>query len=146
MVFRRRITKRKSGGKTISYEFADDIRAKVVDVVQTIPELDHLKFRLDSISCIRSYYSGSRGTIARCHALSKVMQISLNRDGYYVLEFIHERYDNLSEDDKFRTIIHELMHVPKAFGGGFKHHDWVNEKNVELFFKKYKSLKNNSWF
>ena len=30
------------------------------------------------------------------------------------------------------------MHIPKSFGGGFKHHDVVSDKNVERMFKKFK--------
>ena len=42
---------------------------------------------------------------------------------------------------KIKTIIHELMHIPKTFGGGFKHHNFVTEKNVNKFYKAYKSEK-----
>ena len=43
------------------------------------------------------------------------------------------------------------MHIPKAFGGGFKHHDHVSDENVELHYSTYISLKkertkNNDWF
>jgi len=33
------------------------------------------------------------------------------------------------------------MHIPKTFGGGFRHHNWVTEKNVNLFFKEYNKRK-----
>ena len=46
----------------------------------------------------------------------------------------------MSEEDKIKTIIHELMHIPHTFGGGFKHHNFVTEKNVELFYKRFKEL------
>jgi predicted metallopeptidase len=67
--------------------------------------------------------------------------MSLNRKGFYVLEFISERFDRLSEEEQTKTIIHELMHIPKSFGGGFKHHDYVCDRNIERFFQVYKSLK-----
>ena len=33
------------------------------------------------------------------------------------------------------------MHIPNTFGGGFKHHDYVNEANINKFFRVYKNLK-----
>ena len=62
-------------------------------------------------------------------------------DAYYALEFLSEKFDELSEEEKVKTIIHELMHIPKAFGGGFKHHDFVTERNINKCFKEYKKKK-----
>ena len=106
----------------MKYEFAPDIQQIFVDIVKTI-ELGHI--RLDSVMCFRSYGSSSRGTIARCHTLGKLMQKALGRKGFYVLEFLSERFDRFSEKDKIKTIKKKLMHKPKCFGGGFKHDDYV---------------------
>lgn len=121
----------------IKYELAEDLQ-KIVN------ELAILLFpyiKLDSVVCIRSFGSSSRGTIARCHALGKAMQLALNRQGFYVIEIISKRFDKLSNEDKLKTLIHELMHIPKSFGGGFRHHDYVCERNIELAYQKYVSLK-----
>lgn len=96
--------------------------------------------RLDDLECIRSSGSCSRA-IARCHALGKVMQHALKRKAFYVLEFIKEKFDEMPEEEQTRVIIHELMHIPKAFGGGFKHHDYVTAKNVNLLFQRYQAIK-----
>ena len=98
--------------------------------------------KTDSISVIRSYGSSSRGTIARCHALGKAMQLGMGmKKGFYVIEVISKRFDRLSAEEKIKTLIHELMHIPKSFGGGFRHHDYVCEKNVEVEFQRYVNLK-----
>jgi predicted metallopeptidase len=60
---------------------------------------------------------------------------------FYVLEFISERFDKLNDDEKEKTIIHELMHIPKNFGGGFRHHDHVSRENVESMQKRYRKEK-----
>jgi predicted metallopeptidase len=39
--------------------------------------------------------------------------------------------------------VHELMHIPATFGGGFRHHDHVTTKNVDRFYKEYKKIKEN---
>ena len=66
------------------------------------------------------------------------MQKALNIKAHYVLEFLSERFDRLNEEEKIKVIIHELMHIPKSFGGGFKHHDFVCERNINKYYKEYK--------
>ena len=121
----------------ITYEKAPELQEKVNEIATML--FPHVK--LDSVVCLRSYGSSSRGTIARCHALGKAMQLALGRRGFYVIEVISKRFDRMSEADKIRTLIHELMHIPKSFGGGFIHHDIVHEKNVEKEFIRYINLK-----
>ena len=120
------------------YELAPDIQRIFEDVVRKLG-LFHVK--LGDVVCVRSFGSSSRGTLARCHGLGKVMQLGLGRKGFYVLEFLHERFDKLDEEEKIKVIIHELMHIPKCFGGGFKHHDFVNDRNINKVYERYMNLK-----
>jgi len=60
---------------------------------------------------------------------------------FYVLEFIAERFDGLSDNEQAETIIHEMMHIPKNFGGGFRHHDHVTAKNVKGMLERYRGAK-----
>ena len=36
------------------------------------------------------------------------------------------------------------MHIPKCFGGGFRHHDFVCEKNIAKCYKIYEMKKSES--
>jgi len=96
---------------------------------------------LDKVVCLRSYGSSARRVIARCHGMSKVLQIAMQIKAFYVLEFISERFDKLDDKEQEETIIHELMHIPKNFGGGFRHHDHVSEENVKLMLERYRKAK-----
>lgn len=69
--------------------------------------------------------------------MSKVLQVALGIKAFYVLEFISERFDRLGETEQIRTIIHELMHIPKNFGGGFRFHDHVTARNVQTMLDSY---------
>ncbi len=124
--------------KNIRYEIAPDIQARFADVVRTL-NLDHID--LDKVVCVRSYGSSARRIIARCHGMSKVLQIAMQIKAFYVLEFISERFDKLDDKEQEETIIHELMHIPKNFGGGFRHHDHVSEENVRLLHTRYRKVK-----
>lgn len=119
------------------YEFAEDIQKQAEEISKFL--FPHIK--IENVKCFRSYGTSSRGTIARCHGIGKLMQKALNIKAFYALEFLSERFDKLSEEDRIKTIIHELMHIPVSFGGGFKHHDFVCEKNVNKFCKIYRERK-----
>jgi predicted metallopeptidase len=121
----------------IRYEHAPELQELANEISLIL--FPHVK--TDSVVCLRSFGSSSRGTIARCHALGKAMQLALGRKGFYVIEVISKRFDKMSEVDKIKTMIHELMHIPKSFGGGFKYHDYVTEGNVEIEYQRYVNLR-----
>jgi len=131
----------------MKYEFAPDLQERAEEISKFL--FPHVI--IERIKCFRSYGSSTKGTIARCHALGKVMQKAIGIEAYYALEFLSERFDKLDEKEKIKIIIHELMHIPKTFGGGFKHHDHVSDENVELHYSTYINLKkerkkNKDWF
>jgi len=119
----------------MKYEYAFDIQRKAENICKVL--FPHIN--TERIKCFRGYGSSTRNTLARCHALGKIMQKALNIRAFYVLEFLSERFDKLNDEEQMKIIIHELMHIPKTFGGGFKHHDFVTEKNVVKYYKEYKS-------
>jgi predicted metallopeptidase len=118
------------------YEKAEDLKIRSQEVVNRMG-WNHID--LNNVGFVRSFGSSSRGTIARCHAMGKAMQLALDRKGFYLLEFISERFDKMSKEDQTRVIIHELMHIPKTFGGGFIHHNKVNDKTVEIAYQELKN-------
>lgn len=115
----------------IKYELAEDIMARLYDIAKKL-EMEHV--RLSGVYAVRSRGSQSRGTIARCHALSRIWQKCLNIKAVYIIEVIEERFGRMSREEQDKVLIHELMHIPKSFGGGFIHHNVVNEGNVNKLY------------
>ncbi len=124
----------------MKYEFAEDLQKKAEEISRILfPHVD-----LVNVKCFRSYGTSSRGTIARCHGLGKLMQSALLRKAFYALEFLSERFDKMDEEEQTKVIIHELMHIPKCFGGGFKQHHLVTDRNVNKCYKEYQRRKNEN--
>ena len=122
----------------MKYEPALDIQAKANEIAAILfPYID-----VSRLKCFRSYGTSSRGTIARCHTIGKLMQKAIGVKAFYALEFLTERFDKFDEEEQMKIIIHELMHIPRTFGGGFKHHNVVTQRNVNICFKEYKRRKN----
>lgn len=123
----------------IKYYQAPDIQKIAEEVVVSL-EWGHVL--LEHVAFLRSTGSKARRTIARCHALGKAMQIGMGRKkGFYLIEVISEKFDKLPVEEQLKVVIHELMHIPKSFGGGFIHHDKVHEESVERVYNHYCNLK-----
>lgn len=124
----------------IAYFPAEDVKELVNKIVETLP-LRYIS--KDHVICFRSKGSRSKRGIARCYALSKIWQKALNLPPHYIIEVISERYDSLSEENKIKVIIHELLHIPRAFGGGLRpHQGYVTKKVVEEHYCRYVAMVN----
>lgn len=129
------------------YEDAPDLKARMTEIVDAL-NLGHVD--VSRVACMRSFGSSTRRTLARCHALGKLMQKAMGTKAFYAVEFL-ERFDRLPKDEQDKVIIHELMHIPKTFGGGFRQHDFVCDDNVEILHERFKELKSGNaykrrWF
>lgn len=127
----------------IRYEFAPDIQQRILEILQKT-DLKHVD--MSRVFCIRSFGSNAPSIIARCYALGKIWQKVLDCKAAYIVEVISERFDKLPKDEQTRTLIHEIMHIPKSFGGGFKHHDFVTRKNIEKIYNVLRNGDRNKIF
>lgn len=94
------------------------------------------------VYCVRSKGSKARRTIARIHGLGKLWQGVLNMPPAYTIEVISEIYDKMSAEDKEKTLVHELMHIPGGFSGGFRpHKGYVERKMVDEIYAKLKKTR-----
>jgi predicted metallopeptidase len=125
----------------ITYSEALDVKKLADDIVE---KLGFFHVVPQFVFCLRSKGSASRRTIARIHGLGKVWQETLNLPSAYVIEVISERYDRMSEDDKEKTIIHELLHIPATFAGGFRpHKGYIDDATVEQLHRNFQRKKHS---
>lgn len=120
------------------YEQAPDVEAQIAGLVVALG-FDHID--LSRVRCVRSYGSKSRRTLARCHALPRILQTAMMLKAHYVIEVVTEHYNRLPPDEQVKTLIHELLHIPKSFstggGGGFRQHHLVNGRAVEQCYRRW---------
>ena len=120
----------------IEYFEAPDVK-KLADEIADSLDLFHVVQQF--VFCVRSRGSASRRTIARIHGFSRIWQETLNLPASYVIEVISERYDRLTVEDREKTIIHELLHIPKGFTGGFRpHKGYIDHEIVESLHRTFK--------
>ncbi len=119
------------------YEEAPDLQGRLIEIVR---KLDFSHIDLSRVKCFRGFGSSTHGVVARCHTIGKLMQKAIGVKAVYAIEFL-ERFEKLERKEQDKVIIHELMHIPKSFGGGFRHHDFVCERNVNMLYKKLEAWK-----
>jgi predicted metallopeptidase len=123
----------------IKYFEAPEIKKQVDQLAQ---ECDLFHVVPQFVYCVRSRGSKAKRTIARIHGLGKLWQGVLNMPPAYTIEVISEIYDKMSPDDKEKTLIHELMHIPGGFSGGFRpHKGYVERKMVEEVYARMKKAR-----
>ena len=123
----------------IKYYTAPDIKMQVDEIASDV-DLFHVVPQF--VFCVRSKGSKAKRTIARIHGLGKIWQGVLNRPPSYIIEVISEIYDKMSGEEKEKTLIHELLHIPGGFSGGFRpHKGYVERKIVEELYKKLQTAR-----
>jgi len=119
---------------SIKYFPAPEIKKQVDEIAS---DLDFFHIVPQFVFCVRSKGSKAKRIIARIHGLSKIWQEMLNIPTAYTIEIISENYDRMPKEDKEKTLIHELLHIPGGFSGGFRpHKGYVERKTVELLYEK----------
>ena len=126
----------------LKYLEAPDVKMLADEIIE---RMDFSHVVPQCVYCFRSTGSKSRRIIARIHGFGKIWQKALGLPPTYVIEVLSERYDKLCQEDKEKTVIHELMHIPRGFKGGFRpHKGYVNRQQVEKMYKEYKKRKHIS--
>jgi len=89
---------------------------------------------------MRSYGSKSKA-LARIWSLPRIWQKALGIKAHYVIEVISHRFDKLNKEEQDKTLIHEILHIPKTFSGALKPHvcfgERIDARTVEKYYKEY---------
>jgi predicted metallopeptidase len=120
-------------------ELAPDIDRRIKVIVRAL-ELEHVSDK--HIICMRSTGAKTRA-IARIWGLPRIWQQALYLKAYYIIEVVSEKFDRMSEEDQDKTLIHELLHVPKTFSGALVPHECfgkkIDHKRVDKLYSQYVS-------
>ncbi|MFA6005954.1 MAG: putative metallopeptidase [Patescibacteria group bacterium] len=120
----------------MKYEIAPEIK-KQVDILIDKLGFDHVI--PERIYCIRSFDAQTRA-IARIWGMAKLFTEVVGIPPHYIIEVNSKRFDKLHPRDKMKTLVHELMHIPKTFSGALLSHRGphhrINDKEVEKILRE----------
>lgn len=119
----------------MQYSLAPKIKKQIRFLVKEL-SLSHIK--INNIHCIRSLDAKTRA-YARIWGMSRLFKEVAGLEPHYIIEVISKRYDKLPPREQIKTLIHELMHIPKTFSGALLSHRGryhrINDAQVEKILK-----------
>jgi predicted metallopeptidase len=120
----------------MQYKLAPEIKKQIRVLVKEL-HFDHVK--VNQIHCIRSFDAKTRA-YARIWGMSRLFKEVAGLEPHYIIEVNAKRFDKLPEREKMKTLIHELMHIPKTFSGALlshrgPHHE-ISDRAVENILRK----------
>lgn len=119
----------------MKYEKAPEIKKRINMLIKAL-NFDHIKAK--NIHCIRSFDAKTRA-YARIWGMAKLFKEVAGLEPNYIIEVNAKRFDKLSEKEQMKTLIHELMHIPKTFSGALLSHRGphhrINDREVEKLLK-----------
>ena len=125
----------------MKYELAKDVSKQVKILVNSL-SLNYLKTK--NIHCIRSFDAKTRA-YARIWGMAKLFSEVAGLEPHYIIEVVSKRFDKLTEREKMKTLIHELLHIPKTFSGALLSHRGkgrrINDAEIEKIIKNLKKGK-----
>lgn len=120
----------------MKYVLAPEIKKTIVALVS---ELGFTHVDVNRIHCIRSLDAKTRA-YARIWGMSKLFFEVAGIKANYIIEVVAKRFDKLPEREKIKTLIHELMHIPKTFSGALLSHRGphhaINDREVEKIIRR----------
>lgn len=119
----------------MNYKKAPEIKRQVRVLIK---ELNFKHIKPNQIHCIRSF-DAKTGATARIWGMAKIFHEVVGIEPNYIIEVNAKRFDKMSDRDKIKTLIHELMHIPKTFSGALlshrgRYHE-ISDREVEKILK-----------
>jgi predicted metallopeptidase len=121
----------------IDWQPAPDVDKRIKYLAKNL-DLDWLD--KDNIHSFRSENSKTRA-YARIWGLPRIWQKALREKPSYIIEVISEKFDKLSEKERDKVLLHEIVHIPKNFSVSLVPHYRKGKRNfhnqVNVLIRKY---------
>lgn len=124
-------------GITMKYEIAPDVKKQINLLVEKL-DFEHIDVK--RVHCIRSFDAKTRA-YARIWGMSRLFEEVAGIKPNYIIEVISKRFDKLHPREQMKTLVHELMHIPKTFSGALLPHRGryhrINDREVEKILASF---------
>ena len=116
------------------------------DIAEIVTELVGI-LGFDHIDPSRIHCRRSRGSTADAYAriweMPSMWRDALGIPPQYVIEVLAEHFDPLDEEERIKTLIHELLHIPSTFSGALRNHrgqgEPINGRTVNRYHRRYQA-------
>lgn len=119
----------------MKYSIASDIKHQINLLID---KLNYTYIKSQNIHCIRSFDAKTRAH-ARIWGMAKLFKEVAGIEPHYIIEVNAKKFDKLPKREQIKTLIHELMHIPKTFSGALLSHRGrnrrINDREVERIIR-----------
>lgn len=119
----------------MKYQIAPEIKKQIKILVK---QLNFAHIKIKNIHCIRSFDAKTRA-VARIWGMAKIFKEVVGIEPHYIIEVNAKRFDKLTKREQIKTLIHELLHIPKTFSGALLSHKsryhQINDHQIERMIK-----------
>lgn len=119
----------------MKFEKAWDIKKKVDLLIEKL-HFSHIK--RENVHCIRSFDVKTRA-YARIWGMAKLFKEVVGLEPHYIIEVNEKKFRTLSPREQIKTLVHELLHIPKTFSGALLSHrgpyHHINDREVEKILR-----------
>lgn len=123
----------------MKHEYSESLQVLAEDISRRL--FPHIE--TSRIKCYKTN-DDKKNIIARCHTLGELIQKALGEKPFYVLEFMEEKFNSITTEEKVKIVIHELMYIKENFNGGFREKNSVSPENIESAYKTYLECRRNN--
>lgn len=124
----------------MKYAKAPEIKKKVDLLIRKL-QFDYIKAR--NVHCIRSFDAKTRA-YARIWGMARLFKEVAGIEPHYIIEVNARKFDKLPMREQLKTLVHELMHIPKTFSGALLPHRGryhrINDREVEKIIKNLETI------
>ena len=125
----------------VTTEPAPEIAGRLRELVEIL-EFGHIDS--DRVHARRAYGS-TANAYARIWEMPAIWREVLGIPPQYIVEVIEQHFDAQSYEEQTKTLIHELLHIPKTFSGALRGHrgqgEPINGHTVNRYFRIYQRKK-----
>ena len=120
----------------MKYKIDPEIKRQVDDLIE---KLNFTHIKKERVHCIRSFDAKTHA-YARIWGMSRLFKEVAGILPHYIIEVNDRYFSKLSEREKMKTLVHELMHIPKTFSGALLSHrgryHQINNRTVEKLLNR----------
>ncbi len=120
----------------MKYSPAADVKKQIDQLIKRL-NLTYIKPK--NIHCIRSFDVKTRAS-ARIWGMAKLFKEVAGIEPHYIIEVNAKRFDKLPQREQIKTLVHELLHIPRTFSGALLSHRGrerrINDQEIEKILQR----------
>jgi predicted metallopeptidase len=107
-------------------------------VTALVTDLKIVHIDPSSLRVVRS--DSEARVLARIWGVNRVLQAGLEIGPTYIIELVDPNFNKLDCNEKIKTVVHELTHIPSTFSGYVRPHNRWFHRDLRKYLNRLRKL------